>query len=137
FRTDPTGMSGEDWIKNLLTEEVQWFSGTGNEAMMQAQSHWNMYGSQENLKKIGTSFFGTTSNNISDNSQMYEQRVSYLSDVASRLDDSTTLNVEERNISFPNMVTFEYLSDRFLTTTYDKVEHKNSFGKLAQDLWTL
>ncbi len=138
---DPDGKMSidglDDWIKNLSTGEVKWFSGIGNEAMMSAQAHWNMYGSQENLQNLGRSFFGTTSNNISDSSQMYEQRISYLSDVASRLDNNTTLNVEGRNISFPNTVTFEYLSNKFLTTTYDKIEHKNSFGKLAQDLWTL
>src|SRR5690606_27824440 len=38
-------------------------------------------------------------------------------------------------ISFPNMVTFEYLSNRFLTTSYDKLEYKNSFGEFLKTVW--
>lgn len=118
---DPTEMSkqgGEDWIKNKSTGEVKWFDGINGEAEKKEKVHWRTSLSETpEVENLGSSFFGTLSNNLLDVKQMDAQRESYLKDVSDRLVSEAGVTVSNNEFDFGenvNNITFQYLKNYFM-----------------------
>ena len=134
---DPDGAKADDWIKNNKTGEVKWFDGTSDEALASAAIHWDLgigTDATENLTNLGSSFFGTMTDNIFDNSQIQEQQIAYLMDVSNRIDNLSGAKISE----FGDNIIFVKLSSFFsVNRESTSVSNSPSMLGVANDLFGL
>ena len=127
--TDPDGRAPDDWIKNKITGEVKWFEGTGKKAEAAAAQHWGLFDSKGKTENLGSSFFGTKTNNSLDNAQIRKEQSSYLHDVSLKINDKA--GVKQKG--FGNNITQEYLSSVFLGTPFGN--NSNNDSDLPGVIW--
>ncbi len=130
---DPDGRAGEDWIKNIKTGEVKWFNGTGKVAEEAAKKHWNFFDSKGKTQNLGSSFFGTKTNNLMDNSQILKEQINYLNLASSKI-NSKAFSEKSHNINhaYLNKMTVDYLQDIFLGSNNSANKSDN---KLASEVF--
>jgi RHS repeat-associated protein len=111
-----------DWEKNKETGEVKWFDGTGKQAENAATKHWGFLDGRGKTENLGSSFFGTKTNNELDNAQIHQQQYDYLSSAANKINQQAGVKQE----GFGNNITLEYLSSKFLGTSFGNNSNKGS-----------
>ena len=115
--SDDSNDEGDDWIKNNDTGEVKWFDGTGQQAVDQANKHWNFFDSRGKTKNLGGAFFGTTGETIFDYSQIKDQQQLYLLLCSYKINSMSGVKLDA---TFGNNLAFEYLKSAFFGVPFGK-----------------
>ncbi|WP_430614161.1 SpvB/TcaC N-terminal domain-containing protein [Flavobacterium sp. JP2137] len=134
---DPTGMfaqENDDWIKNQETGEVKWFDGVGKEAESKAEEHWRTSSTEKpKVENLGSSFFGTRSNNAVDNFQIEKEQDNYLRDVSNRI-ESKSYGKNEKPI-FENL-TYEFLKSTFSGGNSKENNNSDLYKDIFSNVWS-